>query len=79
MEILELENVFSWSLKKKKKKKEGTEERISELEARTIEITQSEPIKANILLKKLGNRDLGNYGTIRKEKIFCHWSPRKRE
>ena len=72
METLELKNTIT-KIKKKKQPRGGlrsrieeTEENISELEARTIEITQSEKQRENSLEKKL-NRATRACGTIIKD------------
>lgn len=56
---------------------EGTEERISELEDKVIEITQYEHERENRLEEKK-NKASGNCETITKEQILCHWNPKRR-
>lgn len=56
---------------------EETEERINELEERTIEITPSEQQREN-RLKKI-NRALGTSGTITKDLAMCQTSPERKK
>lgn len=71
MKILELKNItveIIISVDRLKSTIKETEERISKLQDRTIEITQSKQHRENRLEKK--NRNLKTHGTITKDLTF---------